>query len=117
MNHTNLVTIQSNQIFLFFANTIGLDNTYPSSRSITPEEMEEKRKSLSSRISRENASPVVYGIKEVENLLGISHPLLYKLIRNKELRSFKVGRRRMITGDAIEDFIAKRESEGERNVI
>ena len=117
MSYTNLATIQNNQIFLFFANTIGVDNACPSSKSIIPKEKSEKTKSLYAHTSSENTPLVVYDTKRVENLLGISHPSLYKLIRNKELRSFKIGRRRMFTRDAVEDFIAKKESEGERNVI
>ncbi len=46
---------------------------------------------------------------ETEERLGISHTLLYELIRSGELRSFKIGARRFISAKAIHDLIAKRE--------
>ena len=112
MNYTNLATIHNNQIFLFFANTIGTDNTSLSSRSITPKEMEEKRKSLSAIISDKTSPLEFYSPKQVEKKLGISHSTLYKMIRNQELSTFCIGRRRLITSESLAEYIINHEMKG-----
>lgn len=40
--------------------------------------------------------------------LGISRSLVYKLMNSGQLRSIKVGVRRMIPATAVDDFIAER---------
>ena len=51
-------------------------------------------------------------IQEARQLLGgISQATVYKLIRHGELRTFRVGRRRFVSDNAIRDYIAAAERE------
>ncbi|WP_433626057.1 excisionase family DNA-binding protein [Nocardia sp. CA-120079] len=45
--------------------------------------------------------------------LGIGRSYLFELIRDGRLRSVKLGRRRLISEEAIRDFIASAESDSE----
>lgn len=53
-----------------------------------------------------NAAPRVLRIEEAARALGISRSLVYDLIRSGQLRSFKVGSRRLIPAAAIDEAIA-----------
>ena len=44
-----------------------------------------------------------------KRLGGISNAVFYRLINEEQLRSFKIGRRRLISEDAIREFIRARE--------
>lgn len=46
-----------------------------------------------------------------ERLGGISNATFYALINDGELRTFKLGRRRLISHQAIIDFILQKEGE------
>ena len=46
-----------------------------------------------------------------ERLGGISNATFYALINDGELRTFKLGRRRLISQQAILDFILQKEGE------
>ncbi len=51
-----------------------------------------------------------YTVQEARTLLGgIAHATIYKLIDTGELRTFRIGRRRLIGVDAIRDYIARAE--------
>lgn len=50
-----------------------------------------------------------YDVPDVMSILGVSRQSVYNAINRGELRSFKIGRRRKITPDAIKDYIASRE--------
>jgi excisionase family DNA binding protein len=54
-------------------------------------------------------NPLAYRPDEAARLLGISIRKLIYLIGLKEIRSFKVGKSRRITADAIREFIARQE--------
>lgn len=58
--------------------------------------------------------PPVNSIKQCEKLLGLSHTALYGAINSGLLRTYKVGRRRFATGEALVDFIRAREAEERR---
>lgn len=55
--------------------------------------------------------PVAYDVPEVIRRLGITRPTVYRFLRSGELRSFRLGSRRLISAAALEDFIRERESE------
>lgn len=42
---------------------------------------------------------------------GIAQATIYALINSKKLRSFRIGRRRFITDEAIREYIAHAEAE------
>jgi excisionase family DNA binding protein len=52
---------------------------------------------------------VAYSVNEAARLLSISPRKLTYLIGMREIRSFKVGKSRRITGDAIQEFVKKSE--------
>jgi excisionase family DNA binding protein len=49
--------------------------------------------------------PRAYAPKDASRLLGISERKLDELIRTKSIRSFKVGKSRRISAEAITEFI------------
>lgn len=53
-----------------------------------------------------------YEVPEARAALGnISHQKLYDLMNSGDLASFKIGRRRLISHDALMTFIRKREEQ------
>jgi excisionase family DNA binding protein len=50
-----------------------------------------------------------FGPEEVAQALGVSRDTVDRLVARGELRSFRVGRRRLISADALRDFIDARE--------
>jgi len=48
-----------------------------------------------------------YSIDEIAQLLGVSRDLINTAIRTGRLGSLKVGRRRLITKDQLDDFLAQ----------
>lgn len=59
--------------------------------------------------ARHNMYREILCVKEVEELLGISHSSLYKLLDRRLIKSFRVGRRRLISRAAIDNFIEEQE--------
>ena len=52
------------------------------------------------------AARAAYPIKEARQLLGnLSQAKFYELIRRGDLRTFQVGRRRLVAAEAIAEFI------------
>lgn len=58
--------------------------------------------------SRENAviPPVLYRVDEAAEALRISRSVIYELIRSGQLRTVKVGRRRLVPVQALDDYVA-----------
>ena len=52
---------------------------------------------------------VGYSIEEVTAALGISRAHLYNLLADGRLRSFKLGRRRLISPQALHELVARAE--------
>ena len=59
---------------------------------------------------RSDAGPVVYDVPEVIRRLGITRPTLYNFLRSGELRSFRLGTRRLVSAEALAEFIRSRET-------
>jgi excisionase family DNA binding protein len=53
-----------------------------------------------------------YSIAEVAQALGIGRTLTMKLVREGQLRSFKVGRRRLVPAEALEELLARGAPDG-----
>lgn len=49
--------------------------------------------------------PVVYSVEEAAKALRLSREMLYELIRSRQLRSIKVGRRRLVPVSALTEFV------------
>ena len=59
---------------------------------------------------RSDVGPVVYDVPEVMRRLGITRPTLYNFLRSGELRSFRLGTRRLVSAEALAEFIRSRET-------
>jgi excisionase family DNA binding protein len=49
--------------------------------------------------------PVVYRVEEAAEALRISRDAVYELIRSGQLRSFKVGRRRLVPIAGLTEYV------------
>ena len=58
--------------------------------------------------------PLAYSPPEAAELLGISLRKLVYLIGLKEIRTFKVGKSRRISADALQEFIKRQERSAAR---
>lgn len=106
LSQNNLIRIwQSRKPFIAVPRTMFFN------MSITPELNTKKHHSSFNNNTNNGTINAVYNPNQVEKILGISHYSLYKLIRNNEIKSFKIGRCRRITSDAVAAFIAEREKD------
>lgn len=60
-------------------------------------------------LSAEEIPPILFTTEEVARLLGIGKCRVYDLIRQRELRSVKVGASRRISARALRDFVERLE--------
>ena len=58
----------------------------------------------------EVSEKLTVSVAEAAELLGVSRDMINDLIRKGELRSFKLGSRRLISRQAMEEFISSREN-------
>ena len=63
---------------------------------------------MPSKVTDSNSA---HSIPKVCELLDLSHPSIYSEINSGRLRSFKVGRRRFVSQEAINAWIRDREAE------
>ncbi len=54
---------------------------------------------------------LLFSIKEVAEILGIGRTTVYRLVENGELKSAKIGSRRVFTRGHLEQFCERLESE------
>ena len=57
------------------------------------------------------AARLSYSIPQVMEALNLSRASIYKLINAKRLRTYRIGRRRMASHNALEDLIEGLEAE------
>ena len=55
--------------------------------------------------------PLAHHVYKAAELAGVSRATLYQEIKSGRLRTFKVGARRLISSDALRDWIRDREVE------
>lgn len=55
---------------------------------------------------------ISYNIEEAIGVTGLNRTALFKAIRNGSLKTFKTGRRRMVSRKALEEYISKMERDG-----
>lgn len=58
---------------------------------------------------------VSYTVEEASAATGLARSRLYQAISKGELKTFKAGRRRMVSTKAIEEFIAKLERDSAKD--
>lgn len=51
-------------------------------------------------------APILYRVDEAAEALRISRSVIYELIRSSQLRTVKVGRRRLVPVEALEEYVA-----------
>src|SRR5258706_562215 len=56
--------------------------------------------------ARQHGEKLAYSVAEAARVLGLSHSLIYDQLRTGRLASLKVGRRRIITREHIDKFLA-----------
>ena len=54
-------------------------------------------------------SPVTVSVEEAAMLLGIGRTVAYRLVQSGDLRSVKIGRRRLVVRISIEEYVARLE--------
>lgn len=54
-------------------------------------------------------------LKEVKEALGIGDWMMFHLLRTNAIRSVKIGKRRLISVRALEEYVVKLEAESEAN--
>jgi excisionase family DNA binding protein len=59
-------------------------------------------------------APLSVGVDDVGGILGISRSATYELIAQGEIKSFKIGRRRLILMTELKAFIERAAKEGAR---
>ena len=57
-----------------------------------------------------DSGPRAYDVPEVLRRLGVTRPTVYRFLRSGELRSFRLGTRRLVSAEALAEFIRERES-------
>lgn len=56
------------------------------------------------------SGPRAYDVPEVLRRLGVTRPTIYRFLQSGELRSFRLGSRRLVSAEALAEFIRARES-------
>jgi excisionase family DNA binding protein len=57
-------------------------------------------------LSSEEVPPILFTVDEVSRLLGIGRCRVYDLVRQRDLRSVKVGSSRRISARALHDYVS-----------
>ena len=56
------------------------------------------------------------GLRQVSDILGLSHNATYKLVMTRQIKSVKIGARRLFTVQAVHDYIKSLEEKYETQV-
>lgn len=59
----------------------------------------------------QSSGPLVHGRAELQRLLNVPQRAVDELLATGQLRSFKIGRRRLVSDRTLREFIARRERE------
>ena len=57
-------------------------------------------------------APLAMSVEEASRVIGFSRSMLYELIAKGELKTFKVGRRRLVQMGELKSFIERASREG-----
>ena len=52
-------------------------------------------------------SPICVGVDEAARLIGVARSMLYEMISNGDIQTFKLGRRRLIRVKTLEAFVRR----------
>ncbi len=56
--------------------------------------------------------PVTVSVEEAALLLGIGRTIAYRLVLARDLRSVKIGGRRLVIRTSIEEYVSRLEADG-----
>ncbi|WP_090363916.1 helix-turn-helix transcriptional regulator [Mycolicibacterium fluoranthenivorans] len=59
----------------------------------------------------DHAQPRLLGLTEVKERLGVGRSAVFNLVLSGELRSFKIGNRRLVAEAALVEYINRRDAE------
>ena len=51
--------------------------------------------------------PILISVHAARKMLGIGHTKIYQLIENKDIKSVKIGSRRMVIVSSVHDLVAR----------
>lgn len=57
-----------------------------------------------------------FNLAEAGEATGLNRNAIYRAIATDELKTFKIGRRRMVSARALQEFIDRKEAEARRDV-
>ena len=60
-----------------------------------------------STISGSENLPKVLNVKDLAEILSVSHNTAYNLVRSGQVRSIRIGRAYRIPGEAVDEFLRK----------
>lgn len=52
-------------------------------------------------------NPICVGVDEAARLIGVARSMLYEMISNGDIQTFKLGRRRLIRVKTLEAFVRR----------
>ena len=52
-------------------------------------------------------SPICVGVDEAARLIGVARSMLYEMIANGDIQTFKLGRRRLVRVKTLEAFVRR----------
>ena len=86
------------------------DTPYRLSQSGQSAKDRRRRRTQPQQEMRSDVGPVAYDVPEVLRRLGVTRPTIYRFLRSGELRSFRLGSRRLVSAEALAEFIRSRET-------
>lgn len=63
-----------------------------------------------------NDAKLAYNIEEAISATGLNRTTIYRAIAADQIETFKIGRRRMVSARALQEFIDRKEQEARRDV-
>jgi excisionase family DNA binding protein len=57
-------------------------------------------------------TPLLFSVTDAARLLGLGRSKLYELLSAGEVRTVKVGRRRLVPADALAEYVARLTADG-----
>lgn len=61
--------------------------------------------------AKRRSNQLAFSVNETAQALGVSRQTIYDLISADKLLTFKIGKRRLVSADALRRFITSREAE------
>ena len=54
---------------------------------------------------KDKTEPAIYTAKDIQDILRVGRPTVYKMLANGQLRSIRIGKNYRITQQSLEDFL------------